>query len=210
MVGGGAAALAGLVFIAMSINLPIITRDATHKNRAIATMTGFTAVFMICALALLGNQNYQWIGVEWLVVSLVPTVTYIGSDGNLHTGIHPGKNSRHKFRGAQHQSLHRGHSLLRSSNHRFCLTYIRTCCRTLCGLRGYGALLRFFHFRRMAPHHWHSREQSLNWGTFPSVPGFAFSASADFSVTVSSNEAQHFLIQKSLTQQVSIGVSPPG
>jgi hypothetical protein len=77
MVGGGAAALAGLVFIAMSINLPIITRDATHKNRAIATMTGFTAVFMICAFALIGKQSYQWIGAEWLVVTLVPTITYI-------------------------------------------------------------------------------------------------------------------------------------
>jgi hypothetical protein len=61
----------------MSINLSIITQDATHKNRAIATLTGFTAVFMICALALIGNQNYQWVGVEWLVVSLVPTITYI-------------------------------------------------------------------------------------------------------------------------------------
>jgi hypothetical protein len=77
MVGGGAAALAGLVFIAMSINLSIITRDATHKNRAVATMTGFTAVFMICALALMGNQSYRWIGVEWLVVTLVPTITYL-------------------------------------------------------------------------------------------------------------------------------------
>ncbi|MFZ1080517.1 MAG: hypothetical protein WAO19_01170 [Candidatus Kryptoniota bacterium] len=77
MIGGGAAALAGLVFIAMSINLPIITRDATHKNRAIATLTGFTAVFMICGFALIGNQNYQWLGVEWLVVALVPTITYI-------------------------------------------------------------------------------------------------------------------------------------
>jgi hypothetical protein len=76
MVGGGAAALAGLVFIAMSINIPIITRDATHRNRAIATLTGFTAVFMICALALIGDQNYRWIGVEWLIVSLVPTITY--------------------------------------------------------------------------------------------------------------------------------------
>lgn len=75
MVGGGAAALAGLVFIAMSMNLSIITRDATHKNRAIATLTGFTAVFMICALALIGN--YRWIGVEWLVVTLAPTITYI-------------------------------------------------------------------------------------------------------------------------------------
>jgi hypothetical protein len=77
MVGGGAAALAGLVFIAMSINLSIITRDATHKNRAIATLTGFTAVFMVCAFALIGNQSYQWIGVEWFVISLVPTITYI-------------------------------------------------------------------------------------------------------------------------------------
>ena len=77
MVGGGAAALAGLVFIAMSINLSIITRDATHKNRAVATMTGFTAVFMICALALMGNQTYRWIGAEWLVVTLVPTITFL-------------------------------------------------------------------------------------------------------------------------------------
>ena len=77
MVGGGAAALAGLVFIAMSINLSIITRDATHKNRAIATLTGFTAIFIICGLALIGNQNYQSIGIEWLVVTLVPMITYI-------------------------------------------------------------------------------------------------------------------------------------
>jgi hypothetical protein len=77
MVSGGAAALAGLVFIAMSINLPIINRDATHKNRAIATLTGFTAVFMVCAFALIGNQTYRWLGVEWLIVTLVPTITYI-------------------------------------------------------------------------------------------------------------------------------------
>lgn len=77
MVGGGAAALAGLVFIAMSINLSVITQDATHKNRAIATLTGFIAVFMVCALALMANQSYQWIGVEWLVISLIPTITYI-------------------------------------------------------------------------------------------------------------------------------------
>ena len=77
MVGGGAAALAGLVFIAMSINLPIINRDATHKNRAIATLTGFTAVFMVCAFALIGNQTYRWLGVEWLILALVPAITYI-------------------------------------------------------------------------------------------------------------------------------------
>ncbi len=77
MVGGGAAALAGLVFVAMSINLTIIAGDPTHKNRAVATLTGFTGVFMVCAFALIGNQSFQCIGIEWLVISLVPTITYI-------------------------------------------------------------------------------------------------------------------------------------
>jgi hypothetical protein len=77
MVGGGAAALTGLVFVAMSINLHTITSDPTHKNRAIGTLTGFSAVFFICALALMGNQNNQSIGIEWLAVSVPATLIYI-------------------------------------------------------------------------------------------------------------------------------------
>ena len=37
MVGGGAAALTGLVFVAMSLNLAMIAQDATHRFRAIGT-----------------------------------------------------------------------------------------------------------------------------------------------------------------------------
>ena len=77
MVGGGAAALAGLVFVAMSINLGIIAQDPTHKNRAIGTLTGFSAIFMICALGLIGDQNHQSIGIEWLVISIPATYIYI-------------------------------------------------------------------------------------------------------------------------------------
>jgi hypothetical protein len=90
MVGGGAADLAGLVFIAMLIDLSIIIRDATHKNPAIATLTGFTAVFMICAFASIGNI----------------------------AGIY--------------------------------VASVAKCSPSL------------FHFRRVAPHHWHSRELGLN------------------------------------------------
>ena len=39
MVGSGAAALAGLIFVAMSINHEIILRETTHKNRAINMLT---------------------------------------------------------------------------------------------------------------------------------------------------------------------------
>jgi hypothetical protein len=77
MVGGGAAALAGLIFVAMSINHKIIIRNTTHKNRAINMLTGFTAVFMACCFALIGNQRLAAIGVEWLVLWLIATAIFI-------------------------------------------------------------------------------------------------------------------------------------
>jgi hypothetical protein len=77
MVGGGAAALAGLVFVALSINLGTIARDAIHKNRAIGTLTSFTAVFMISACALMNGQPDQWFGLEWVAISGIDTYVYL-------------------------------------------------------------------------------------------------------------------------------------
>jgi hypothetical protein len=77
MVGGGAAALAGLIFVAMSINHQIIIQNTTHKNRAINMLTGFTAIFMASCLALIGNQDLGVLGVEWLVLWLIATVIFI-------------------------------------------------------------------------------------------------------------------------------------
>ena len=58
MVGGAAAALTGLVFVALSLNLDVVVRDATHRYRAIGTMTNFAGIFVLCALALMGGQNH--------------------------------------------------------------------------------------------------------------------------------------------------------
>ena len=77
MVGGGAAALAGLIFVAMSINHKIIIRNVTHKNRAINMLTGFTAVFMACCFALIGNQHLGTLGFEWLVLWLIATAIFV-------------------------------------------------------------------------------------------------------------------------------------
>jgi hypothetical protein len=77
MVGGGAAALAGLIFVAMSINHQIIIQNTTHKNRAINMLTGFTAIFMASSLALIGNQPPGVLGLEWLVLWLIATVIFI-------------------------------------------------------------------------------------------------------------------------------------
>ena len=77
MVGSGAAALAGLIFVAMSINHAVIIKNTTHKNRAINMLTGFTAIFMASGLALMGNQHPKALGLEWLVLWLVATVIFI-------------------------------------------------------------------------------------------------------------------------------------
>jgi hypothetical protein len=77
MVGSGAAALAGLIFVAMSINHEIILRNTTHKNRAINMLSGFTAVFMACSFALIGNQYVGVLGFEWLVLWLIATGIFI-------------------------------------------------------------------------------------------------------------------------------------
>ncbi len=77
MVGSGAAALAGLIFVAMSINPGIIIGNATHKNRAINMLTGFSAVFMACGFELFGNQGLEALGFEWLFLWLIATAIFI-------------------------------------------------------------------------------------------------------------------------------------
>jgi len=71
LVGTGSAALTGLVFVALTINLKGIAQDATHRYRAINMLSGFTAAFVISALALMGHQTHRTLGIEWLLVSLL-------------------------------------------------------------------------------------------------------------------------------------------
>ena len=77
MVGGGAAAMAGLIFVAMSINHEVIFKNTTHRNRAINMLSGFTAIFMASGLALIGNQSPGMLGIEWLILWLIATCIFI-------------------------------------------------------------------------------------------------------------------------------------
>ena len=76
-VGGASAALTGLVFVAMSLNPSLIAQDPTHRHRAVGTIAGFTAIFVICGLGVMGGQDHRAVGLEWLVVSAVATVVYV-------------------------------------------------------------------------------------------------------------------------------------
>jgi hypothetical protein len=68
MVGGGAAALTGLVFVAMSLHLSEIVSDAAHRHRARTILTALTTVFIRCGLVLMGGQGARAIGVEIFAV----------------------------------------------------------------------------------------------------------------------------------------------
>jgi len=60
----------------MSLNLKAIAIDATHRYRAINTLTGLALVFMRCALVLMGAQNHHSIGAELFVVSGVSAAVF--------------------------------------------------------------------------------------------------------------------------------------
>jgi hypothetical protein len=82
LVGTGSAALTGLVFVAISVNLRAVARDATHMYRAINMLSGFTAVFIISSFALMGHQTHRTLGAEWLIVSLLAAA--INTNGYIH------------------------------------------------------------------------------------------------------------------------------
>jgi hypothetical protein len=74
VVGGGAAALTGLVFVAMSLHLDQITVNAAHRHRARTVLTGLTAVFIRCALVLMAGQSAQAVALELILVLVVVEV----------------------------------------------------------------------------------------------------------------------------------------
>jgi hypothetical protein len=82
LVGTGAVTLTGLVFVAMSLNLKGIAIDATHRYRAVNTLTGLALVFMRCALVLMGAQNHRSIGAELFVVSGISAAVFVKGYAN--------------------------------------------------------------------------------------------------------------------------------
>lgn len=92
MVGSGVAALTGLVFVALSLNVQEMTKDATHKYRSINTLAGLTAVFVRCGLVLMGGQSYKAVGAELFIIASIAAVSFLygfRQAFNLHA--HPSK-----------------------------------------------------------------------------------------------------------------------
>ena len=137
--GGGAAALAGLVFVAMSINLDVVAQSVTHRLRAINMLTGFTSAFIICALALMGGQSHRAVGTEWFVVATVAAVWYV------RNYVHAARMGGSKDRASSLPAC-RGHYLLRDRDGGCCRPDLRPCCGSLCRCRRIDLPLRVHDF----------------------------------------------------------------
>lgn len=61
----------------MSLNLKVIAVDATHRYRAINTLTGLALVFTRCALVLMGAQDHRAIGAELFAVSGLSAAVFV-------------------------------------------------------------------------------------------------------------------------------------
>lgn len=77
MVGGGVAALTGLVFVALSLNVADMTDDATHKYRSINTLAGLTAVFVRCGLVLMGGQSHTAVGIDLFTIASFGAISFL-------------------------------------------------------------------------------------------------------------------------------------
>lgn len=140
MVGGGAAALSGLVFVAMSLNLESVVGDATHRNRAVGTLAGFTYSFILCGLALMGRPGNVALGVEWLVLSGIGGFVYVRGYIQASTEGGSRTSGTNRFR----------NSLLPRANHWLRFAHCRIWDRDLSRGRWNDDLLRFSYLRSLA------------------------------------------------------------
>lgn len=69
--GGGAAALTGLLFVAVSIKIDYIVRSQELRNRAAQILSLFGTVLIIAALVAIPGQGYRTLGAELVVLGVI-------------------------------------------------------------------------------------------------------------------------------------------
>jgi hypothetical protein len=80
MLGGAAAALTGLVFVAVSIQLVTVGNDPVLRHRATSSLV-FLFTIVAAAAAILAPQSPRAVGVEFLVLVLIGA--FVGRRGFL-------------------------------------------------------------------------------------------------------------------------------
>lgn len=69
MLGGAAAALTGLVFVALSLHVDRVAADPFHRFRAGVSLAGLSSVVFVSGAVLVPTQSHEAVGIEVILVS---------------------------------------------------------------------------------------------------------------------------------------------
>ncbi len=86
---GAAAALGGLIIVAMSVNIEVIITIPSMPARAGATIASLVLVVVVTLATLIPRQPVFWLGVEVLLFSIIVAVMHI-IEARQIIGLHRG------------------------------------------------------------------------------------------------------------------------
>jgi len=88
-VAAAAAAFAGLLFVALTVNLPRILPDAAHVARAREALGGLLSLLVMALLVLIPGQPRYALGIELLGLAAVLTAVSIRLQGQTTRRLPP-------------------------------------------------------------------------------------------------------------------------
>jgi hypothetical protein len=78
--GGAAAALTGLLFVAVSIRIGVIAKSRELRNRAAQTLALFVSVLFVTILMSIPDQSNRVLGIELIALALITGVGLLALD----------------------------------------------------------------------------------------------------------------------------------
>lgn len=97
-VAAAAAAFAGLLFVALTVNLPRILPDAAHTARAREALGGLLSLLVVALLVLIPGQGRDALGIELLGLAAVLVIVSIRLQGQTIRRLPPGGRARWAIR----------------------------------------------------------------------------------------------------------------
>jgi hypothetical protein len=91
VVAGAAATLAGLLFVALTVNLPRILPDASHLARAREALGGLLSLMVMAILVLIPGQPHAALGGELLGLAAILAAVSVGLQQQTIRRLHPGR-----------------------------------------------------------------------------------------------------------------------
>jgi hypothetical protein len=97
-VAGAASTLAGLLFVALTVNLPRILPNAAHVARAREALGGLLSLLVMAVLVLIPRQPDAVLGGELLCVAVGLAAVSVVLQGQTIRRLHPGQRSQWSLR----------------------------------------------------------------------------------------------------------------